>query len=788
MGRTMTTVALPRPIPPHRSSSGIVTLSSPIALETINAQQVSSAAAAAAVAPAPIPNKHIPVCPTGPAREPDTPPPSPGREHEQQQRHSFSSSSSSSPSSSSLLYPPDKFDRLESESDSGSGSGSLLCLHKISPADVAAALDHLSRQPLPDPALVFPWLHGLHPSNHIQQAFFTARSKSPRQTPTCLRGITLVKADGDLAVSRLKGAIAPAEFMQSGSSTGGGGGEFIDVDPKDGFSVRNFQIQAAKTAITSDIVVYGEDAGLVRKVAWEIASAQVKWRKKQQHQQHQHQHESSSSSFSSIPKYSTFICVSPFREFEEKHEEIVAVDSAGRLTGAVVDFFHQERLEMYAMTKATEISRNVWMGPTPESGSDEEMAYDVLLECSDLGRLNPGALQAIAENANHNSKEGKEEGKEGHKRRPYHLDFPSSGSILAPTWSHAEADGILDTCKWLWHLSHGTLPVARPDTDGDGDSNMSDASSSATVTATVTEVEMRPPRRILIHCTDGYTESTMLGIAYFSYSTGRPVAAAWMDLHTQVKRNFFAYPTDVSLLTSIAPRLLRESPVCGDKSLLEITRLVRDEPRWLAALDGSFPSRILDYMYLGNLGHANNPDLLRALGIRQLLSVGETATWRDGDLEAWGPENVLVVEKVQDNGIDPLTKEFEKCLEFIDRGRRNGTATLVHCRVGVSRSATICIAEVMRALDLSFPRAYCFVRARRLNVIIQPHLRFAYELLKWEEMLQLRGRQQQQQRAGNNADVAAANNAAAVGGGIRRELEWGEIAREIASMNRPYAR
>lgn len=87
--------------------------------------------------------------------------------------------------------------------------------------------------------------------------------------------------------------------------------------------------------------------------------------------------------------------------------------------------------------------------------------------------------------------------------------------------------------------------------------------------------------------------------------------------------------------------------------------------------------------------------------------------------------------------------------------------------MGVSRSATICIAEVMRALNMSFPRAYCFVRARRLNVIIQPHLRFAYELLKWEETLQ------------KNGDSDAP---------IKRDVEWAEIAREIALMNRPYAR
>jgi len=71
----------------------------------------------------------------------------------------------------------------------------------------------------------------------------------------------------------------------------------------------------------------------------------------------------------------------------------------------------------------------------------------------------------------------------------------------------------------------------------------------------------------------------------------------------------------------------------------------------------------------------------------------------------------------------------------------------------------------MKEMGLTFPRAYCFVRARRLNVIIQPHLRFVYELMKWDE----------QQREARGED-------------IKRDLEWPTVAREIAAMNRPYAR
>ncbi|KAI1248026.1 hypothetical protein MGN70_010274 [Eutypa lata] len=734
----MATIALPRPIPPHRSSSGIVSLTSPISLDTINTQQVPCAV--------PIPNKHLPTCPTGPARaqEPNTPPTSPDSEDECR--------------SPSLLYPPSKYTRLELGS---------LTIFSIGARDVAKALDYISREPLPDPSLVFPWFHGLHPNNHIQQAFFIARRKALRKTPSCLRGVTVVKADGNLAVSRLKGAIAPDEFLQTDAADG----QFIDIDPREGFSVRNFQIQAAKAAMTSDIIVYGDDASQVRKLGWEIAAAQAKRREKHEAQNHP------------IPEYNTFICLNSFREFEERHGDIVAVDSEGHLTGTVVDLFHQERAEMYAMSKASEISQNVWMGPTPEPAGEEEKDYDVLIECSDLSRLSPSALQAIAEAPD-----------DEEIQNPY-LEFPSSGSILPPTWSHAEADGILETCKWIWYLSHGTRP---PKTDMDGDEEMSDILSESESESDRTPQEEegesppRRPRKILIHCADGYTESTMLGIAYFSYSTGRAVPEAWLHLHTTMKRNFFAYPTDVALLTSIAARLLHESPACAGRSLSEITALVREEPRWLAGLDGSFPSRVLDYMYLGNIGHANNPDLLRALGIRQILSVGETAMWRDGEREEWGDENVYVVQGVQDNGIDPLTEEFQNCLDFIERGRRNGTATLVHCRVGVSRSATICIAEVMRSLGLSLPRAYCFVRARRLNVIIQPHLRFIYELLKWEESLQRTNNYYSSST--NNNNKRRAENAGGFGGfgggggGLRRELEWGEIAREIALMNRPYAR
>jgi dual specificity MAP kinase phosphatase len=353
---------------------------------------------------------------------------------------------------------------------------------------------------------------------------------------------------------------------------------------------------------------------------------------------------------------------------------------------------------MCAMSKATEISSNVFLGPTPDPALHPdcvgEDAYDVLIEATDLAHVPESrslkALRMAMEKVE--------------RKTPLHMDFPSSGSIMPPTWSHGEVDALMETCKWMYELAN-PQEVRRSKRRRSDDDEAIELDDVAV------------PRKFLIHCTDGYTETTLLALAYFMYAEGLPVHDAWVQLHCSRKRNFFAYPSDVALLTAIQPRILQESPNFN-QSVFNIS-----EPQWLSKIDGSLPSRIMPYMYLGNLGHANNPELLQALGITQILSVGEPLSWPE-DMKKklnWPSENFMLIDRVQDNGVDPLWDEFERCLEFISKllhaalrpkalilvetGRAKGGATLVHCRVGVSRSATICIAEVMNEMGLSFPRA-----------------------------------------------------------------------------------
>lgn len=596
----------------------------------------------------PVPNKHIPACPTGP---------SPARTLDSLVHAKSSLAKTASvPQTSSLLYPPDHFERISS----------ALPVYSIDATTLHDALHHLAAQPLPDPNLMFPWLHGLHPDNHLQMAFFVNRKRSLRRPPKCWRGITLVKVGGDLSTAKLKGAVAVDEVLAPGGTA------FVDADPTEGFSVRNFHIQTAKLAPMSDIIVYGDhNVGLrdLLATAEKMATAQQNWRLKHEPGQE-------------TPLFNTFIvsgksigasspCSRPltspadsFEEIEKKYPDLVVVDSKGRVTRQVVDFrkslaslayrmqpltwpvpVHCERSEMCAMSKASEISQNVWLGPTPDDlrrvGHAEGLPgdYDLYVEASDLASI-PGPRQLAQldrELAN----------------GPQRLEFPSSGSLV-PTGDPRETDDLLATIRWLYYLANPEVPSPPPETDhAEGDIPMTSLGSQ--------------PRRILIHCTDGYTESTLLTLAYFMYAEGVPAHEAWLKLHCEKQRNFFAYPSDVSFLSSVQHRLLHESPAASPLHSPTRTPTLThfSEPDWFRRMDGSLPSRILPYMYLGNLSHANNPDLLVALGIRRVLSIGEPVHWSVDDVRRFGEENLVYIGQVQDNGIDPLTEEFDRCLEFI---------------------------------------------------------------------------------------------------------------------------
>ncbi|KAJ7041743.1 protein-tyrosine phosphatase-like protein [Mycena alexandri] len=80
--------------------------------------------------------------------------------------------------------------------------------------------------------------------------------------------------------------------------------------------------------------------------------------------------------------------------------------------------------------------------------------------------------------------------------------------------------------------------------------------------------------------------------------------------------------------------------------------------------------------------------------------------------EREGRITVLDIKGVCDDGIDTLEPQLGPICQWIEKARQEGGQVLLHCRVRVSRSATVTIAYVMKHLSLPLVDAYLIVTVR----------------------------------------------------------------------------
>ncbi|KAK2710831.1 hypothetical protein QYM36_012125 [Artemia franciscana] len=145
----------------------------------------------------------------------------------------------------------------------------------------------------------------------------------------------------------------------------------------------------------------------------------------------------------------------------------------------------------------------------------------------------------------------------------------------------------------------------------------------------------------------------------------------------------------------------------------------------LGQMDGA--SCIFDHVFLGSEWNASNLEELKRNGVKHILNVT-----REIDNFFPGTFDYMNV-RVYDEEATELLKYWEKTFAYIRKARESGSKVLVHCRMGVSRSASVVIAYAMKAKGWNLQRALEFVKNKR--ACVRPNPAFMHQLEVYEGIL-----------------------------------------------------
>ncbi|RDX55919.1 hypothetical protein OH76DRAFT_1338362 [Lentinus brumalis] len=190
------------------------------------------------------------------------------------------------------------------------------------------------------------------------------------------------------------------------------------------------------------------------------------------------------------------------------------------------------------------------------------------------------------------------------------------------------------------------------------------------------------------------------------------------------------------------------------------------------------PTQILPGIYLGSEDNVRDWRGLRERGIKSILNVakevqtdfdqtaqhlrpfmstpdlnatisepaGQDSTYRPAHLPSGRPAMHYLKLHWSHGQADLVTEGFPAAFAFVDQALERGDGVLVHCQCGVSRSATLIIALVMRAAAQRSPNvppevwalkgmqaAYSFVKEK--SKWVGPNMSLIYQLLDYERSL-----------------------------------------------------
>ncbi|OMJ22884.1 Dual specificity protein phosphatase 9 [Smittium culicis] len=145
------------------------------------------------------------------------------------------------------------------------------------------------------------------------------------------------------------------------------------------------------------------------------------------------------------------------------------------------------------------------------------------------------------------------------------------------------------------------------------------------------------------------------------------------------------------------------------------------------------PAKIINNLFLGNEEHASSYSVLKDLNIGYILNVAKHDTCKNYNEKKLNDSILGIKYKNHywDHNQINISSEFRACFDFINTALSQNKAILVHCQLGVSRSATLVIAYLMYHKQVSFKTAYDFVKKKSPKTC--PNIFLVSQLIEYEK-------------------------------------------------------
>lgn len=135
------------------------------------------------------------------------------------------------------------------------------------------------------------------------------------------------------------------------------------------------------------------------------------------------------------------------------------------------------------------------------------------------------------------------------------------------------------------------------------------------------------------------------------------------------------------------------------------------------------PDHVVDNIYIGSVLSSTTLNKMKEFGITHVVNAAL-------ELECNFPDDITYHKlELVDSPLQSIDAVFDKATEFIDNGNFNGKV-LVHCVAGISRSASIVLAYLIRYKYMRLKHAQHFLAQRR--PVVAPNHGFLGQLKKYE--------------------------------------------------------